>query len=87
VLQLATRWDSHISPELFRNTLLIARVLSVFYTANCYLAFRFHTKAELLSINLPKLFTLIFRSLILNAIFAVDSYDCVLASACLAHFV
>jgi len=25
VLQLATRWDSHISPELFRNTLLIAR--------------------------------------------------------------
>ncbi|WVZ68025.1 hypothetical protein U9M48_017016 [Paspalum notatum var. saurae] len=25
VLQLATRWDSHISPELFRNTLLMAR--------------------------------------------------------------
>ncbi|KAL6614101.1 hypothetical protein ACP70R_036371 [Stipagrostis hirtigluma subsp. patula] len=25
VLRLATRWDSHISPELFRNTLLMAR--------------------------------------------------------------
>lgn len=25
VLQLATKWDSHISPELFRNTLLMAR--------------------------------------------------------------
>jgi len=25
VLKLATRWDSHISPELFRNTILMAR--------------------------------------------------------------
>ncbi|TVU36377.1 hypothetical protein EJB05_18310 [Eragrostis curvula] len=25
VLRLATRWDSHISPELFRNTVLMAR--------------------------------------------------------------
>jgi len=65
VLQLATRWDSHISPELFRNTLLIARVLSIFYTANCYLASDF-IQAAFLSVNLPKLFTLIFRSLILR---------------------
>lgn len=60
VLQLATRWDSHISPELFRNTLLIARVLAIFYTANCYLVFRFHTEVTFLFINLPKLFTYMF---------------------------
>jgi sister-chromatid-cohesion protein PDS5 len=34
VLKLAARWDSHISPELFRNTILMARVLSIFCTAN-----------------------------------------------------
>ena len=87
VLQLATRWDSHISPELFRNTLLIARVLSIFYTANWYLASDF--------IQRPHFCPLTFQNYLLwflglwfwGAIFSVDAYDCVLASACLARSV
>lgn len=47
VLRLATRWDSHISPELFRTALLMARVLSICYTANKHLIFIFNVGANI----------------------------------------
>jgi hypothetical protein len=40
VLRLAARWDSHVSPELFRNTVLMAKVFSV--TLTIILVFTFH---------------------------------------------
>lgn len=67
VLQLATRWDSHISPELFRKTILMARVSSKFCTPNYYPVFIFHMEAAFLLISPSKLFgNLVFRSVILR---------------------